>query len=212
MRFLSILFLLISCISFAQEDIVAREYFIKGDFEKAKISYQKLYNKNKNNRNYLLQLIKTEQQLELYNDVEALLLKTIEKKPIPSLYVELGYNYKLKEDSLNANKYYNKAIATINERPNNAYAVGRAFESHSLLDQAIISYNNAMDLSPNLDFNIQLSKIYGEQGNIEKMFLSYTDLAQKNISYMNTIKRAFSEFISEQSDNKNNIILKKIFT
>ena len=84
------------------------------------------------------------------------------------------------------------------------------FESHSLLDQAITLTTRAMALKPELNFNMQLARIYGEQGNIEKMFNSYIDFSEINASYINTIKREFSTFISENKENKNNSILRKI--
>jgi tetratricopeptide (TPR) repeat protein len=79
-----------------------------------------------------------------------------------------------------------------------------------LLEQAISAYEKAMELKPDLNFNVQLARIYGEQGNVEKMFESYLNFVEINDTYLNTIKRAFSEFISENSDNENNILLKRI--
>ena len=71
MRLLLILCFLFSLNTFSQEDIVAREYFKNGEFEKALMSYKKLYTKNLKNRNYLIQLVKTHQQLEQYKEAEA---------------------------------------------------------------------------------------------------------------------------------------------
>jgi len=194
----------------AQEDLVAREYFTNGEFEKALTSYKKLYNKNTNNTNYLLQLVKVEQQLELYKDAEARLLEVLDTNKYPELLVELGYNYNLQNDSINANKYYDQAIKSLDENTNNAYRVGRTFENLSLLNQAITTYKKAMQLNPRLEFNMQLARIYGAQGEVEKMFESYIDLVETSYSYLNTIKRSISEFISDDASNQNNIFLKKI--
>ena len=194
----------------AQEDLVAREYFSDGEFEKALISYKKLYIKKPGNSNYLLQIIKIEQQLERYKDAETRLLETLQKKETPDLLIELGYNYQLQNDTINAKNYYNQAIATLNENTSNAYRVGRTFETLSLLNQAITTYNKAMALKPTLNFNMQLAKIYGEQGEVEKMFVSYIDFVEDNSNYLNTIKRNVSEFISEDDSNENNIFLRKI--
>ncbi len=193
----------------AQEDLVAREYFTNGEFEKALTSYKKLYNKNTNNTNYLLQLVKVEQQLELYKDAEARLLEVLDTNKYPELLVELGYNYNLQNDSINANKYYDQAIKSLDENTNNAYRVGRTFENLSLLNQAIATYKKAMQLNPRLEFNMQLARIYGAQGEVEKMFESYIDLVETSYSYLNTIKRSISEFISDDASNQNNIFLKK---
>ncbi|MGB6267807.1 MAG: hypothetical protein WBF67_02250, partial [Olleya sp.] len=199
-----------SCAVHAQEDLVAREYFNNGEFEKALSSYKKLYSKNTRNTNYLIKIIKIEQQLELFKDAEVRLLEAIHKSAAPDLFVELGYNYQLQKDTINANSYYNQAIATLDDNANNAYRVGRTFENLSLLDQAITTYNKAMELKPTLNFNMQLARIYGEQGEVEKMFSSYIDFAEANPNYLDSIKRNVSEFISEDGTNESNIFLRKI--
>ena len=210
MRFLIIFCFLFSFSVFAQDDLVAREYFKNGEFEKALVSYQNLVKKNKTNRNYILQLVKTHQQLEQYESAENLLQEVILKTNFSPFLIELGYNYNLQNDSINAKLNYEKAIATIDESPNNAFVVGRTFENLSLLEQAITTYEKAMALKAELNFNMQLARIYGEQGNVEKMFNSYIDFSEINESYINVIKREFSAFITEDKDNENNIALKKI--
>lgn len=195
---------------FSQEDIVAAEYYKNGDFEKALLSYKKLYNKSPNNNTYLLQLVKSLQQLEKYQEAETLLLEQISRVNYPPLLIELGYNYQLQNNIINAETYYESALKTIDQNPNFVFVVGKAFEDRSLLDQAITAYEKAMVLKPDLNFNVQLARIYGDQGNVEKMFESYLNFMELNDSYINTIKRAFSEFISENSDNKNNVLLKRI--
>ncbi|WP_299884814.1 tetratricopeptide repeat protein [uncultured Lacinutrix sp.] len=210
MRILFLLFFLSSLNTFSQDDILAKEYFKNGAFEKALVSYKKLYAKNNKNRNYFYQLIKTHQQLEQFTEAEKLLTTELIRYEYPPYLVELGYNFSLKKDTINATLNYNKAIATLDKNANNAYSVGRSFESFSLLKQAIVTYEKAMALKPALNFNMQLARIYGEQGNIEKMFNSYINFSEINESYINRIKREFSTFISENSDNNNNIILRKI--
>ncbi len=195
---------------FSQEDIVAAEYYKNGDFEKALLSYKKLYNKSPNNNTYLLQLVKSLQQLEKYQEAETLLLEQISRVNYPPLLIELGYNYQLQNNIIQAETYYENALKTIDQNPNFVFVVGKAFEDRSLLDQAITAYEKAMVLKPDLNFNVQLARIYGDQGNVEKMFESYLNFVELNDSYINTIKRAFSEFISENSDNKNNVLLKRI--
>ncbi|WP_417888580.1 tetratricopeptide repeat protein [Xanthomarina gelatinilytica] len=210
MRFLFVISFLCCFNMFSQEDIVAAEYYKNGDFEKALLSYKKLYNKSPNNNTYLLQLVKSLQQLEKYQEAETLLLEQISRVNYPPLLIELGYNYQLQNNIIQAETYYENALKTIDQNPNFVFVVGKAFEDRSLLDQAITAYEKAMVLKPDLNFNVQLARIYGDQGNVEKMFESYLNFVELNDSYINTIKRAFSEFISENSDNKNNVLLKRI--
>ena len=210
MRCIHILFILISTTLFSQNDILAKEYFKKGDFEKALYEYKKLYAKSLSNINYINQIVSTHQQLEQYDEAEALLLKLMVRINYPAFLVELGYNYQLKNELEKAAINYKKAIASIDDRASYVFSVARSFQGHTLLNEAIISYEKAMVLNPDFNFNLQLAKIYGEQGNIEKMFTSYIHFIESNPNSLNNIKRAISEFISERSDNENNIIFRKV--
>ncbi|MGJ8734769.1 MAG: tetratricopeptide repeat protein, partial [Cellulophaga sp.] len=210
MRIIVIILLFFSTSIFAQGDILAREYFKKGDFEKALYEYKKLYAKSPSNINYINQIVSTHQQLEQYDEAETFLLKLIEKINYPAFLVELGYNYQLKNDLENATINYNKAIASIDVKASNAFSVARSFQNHTLLNEAVVSYEKAMVLNPDFNFNLQLAKIYGEQGNIEKMFVSYIGFVESNPVSLSNVKREINDFISEQSDNEYNIIFRKI--
>ena len=124
--------------------------------------------------------------------------------------MELGYNFQLKNDLLKANENYQKAIATIDEKASHVFAVARSFQKHSLLDEAIVSYEKAAVLNPEFNFNVQLAQIYGEQGNIEKMLNSYINFAESNPVVIRDVKRAINDFITEDSTNENNILFRKL--
>ncbi len=210
MRILFILCLLFSASLFSQDDALAKDYFNKGDFEKALYEYKKLYAKSPSNINYINQLVTAHQQLEQYNEAEDFLLRLINRIKYPAFFVELGYNYQLKNDLENASLYYQKAINSLDDNVNNAFSVARSFQNHTLLNETITVYEKAMVLKPELNFKFQLAKIYGEQGNVEKMFSSYIEFAEKNPVSLNNIKRHINDFISENSANENNILFKKI--
>ena len=210
MRFFLAFFMFFSMYAFSQDDALASEYFKNGDFEKALIEYERLYAKVPSNPNYITRIVNAHQQLEQYDKAEAFLLKLMERVNYPSLLVELGYNYQLKNDLQNANLNYNKALASIEERPSNVFAVARSFQEHSLLDETIAAYEKSMVLNPDYNFKYQLGQLYGEQGNIEKMFTSYIDFAEVNPVVLSKVKRDISSFISENNENENNVIFRKI--
>ena len=207
---LYILFFLFATSSFSQEEL-AKDYFNKGEFEKALVLYQKLEKDNPRNSNYKLKIVEIYRQLEQLDKAEEYLLsQTVSNIKNPVYLVELGYNYQLKNNLPKAKEYYNIANEKLFENASYAYNIARAYESHSLLENAIFVYNKAMELNDALNFNIQLARIYGEQGDVEKMFYSYMSFIQENNSYIDHAKRAISGFISEDSQNENNILLKKI--
>lgn len=210
MRFFFILCVLVCTSGFSQRDLLASEYFKKGEYQKALHEYKKLHAKSSTNVNYIFQIINAHQQLEQYNEVESFLLKLMGRINYPAFLVELGYNYQIKEDLENAKINYDKAIASIDIRPSNVFAVARSFQSHTLLEEAVISYEKAMVLNPSFDFSIQLARLYGEQGNIRKMLGSYINFAESNPVSIDRVKRAIGDFVSENSDNENNILFRKL--
>lgn len=197
--------------SFAQEDFLAKRYFEDGDYEKAVVFYEKLVEKDPRRTDYTEGLIACYQQLERYEDAEKYLLNALEEgKPYPTFHIELGYNYTLQNNTEKATEYYNKAIAVIDENPNYGYGIGFRFQKYALLDYAIKAYARAMELNPKLDYNYQMARIYGEQGNIDKMYTSYLTLIREGKSSISNVLRNFDDFISEDAEAENNIKLKTI--
>lgn len=211
-QLLCLIFLFIGWSSFSQsdEEQLAADYFIRGEFEKALISYQKLYDGQPSNYNYIFHLIKTHQELEQFDAAEALLRSKLKVYKNPSLLIELGYNFQLSNALDKAKKQYEEALALLEERPDYASVIGRQFEEHSLLDYAIKTYKRSMELDPELNYSRELATVYGEQGNVELLFSNYLDYIDSRPDYINGVKREFSDFISENKDNENNIFLRKL--
>ncbi|MCB4798071.1 tetratricopeptide repeat protein [Neotamlana laminarinivorans] len=210
MRFLVFILCLTTYISFAQNDVIANAYFEKGEYEKALIEYKKLYENSPSNITVITQITKTYQQLEQYTEAEAFLNKLMVRIKYAAFLVELGYNFQLKKDSISAQQYYQKALNSIDDRVSNVYAVARSFQNHSLLNEATQAYEKAMQLKPEYNFSLQLAQIYGEQGNIEKMFSSYMGFIEERPNMVHDVKRAINDFISEDNESENNIMLKKM--
>ncbi|OUS01408.1 hypothetical protein A9Q86_06395 [Flavobacteriales bacterium 33_180_T64] len=208
-RFLILLTFFSSGLLFSQSEQLAEDYFNRGEFEKALHSYQKL-NENKKSSKYIYKIIETLQQLERYDDAQAVIEQRMKEINYPALLVELGYNYQLK-DSINlANKYYKDALLKVEEKPSYTYGIAKKFEDHSLLEEALQAYKKGMELNPDFNFNMQMARIYGEQGNIELLFSNYIDYIEKKPSFLSNAKRAFSDFVSENKNNENNLILRKL--
>lgn len=211
-QFVCLLFLLFGCLSFSQsdEEQLAADYYKRGEFEKALISYQKLYETQPNNYYYIFHLIKTYQELEQFDAAESLIKSKMAVYRNPSLIIELGYNYQLQGDMDKANECYEEAISKLEERADYAPLIGRQFEQHSLLDYAIKTYEKGMALDPNLNYNRELANVYGEQGNIEMLFTNYIAYIEFRPEFLNSAKREFSDFISENKDNENNLLLRRL--
>ncbi|RRQ49659.1 hypothetical protein DZC72_03440 [Maribacter algicola] len=204
-------FLLFSLTIYAQEDFLAKQYFEDGDFEKAVVFYEKLAKQNPRRTDYLQGLIACYQQLERYTDAEAYLLEQLnQRNPHPTLLIEMGYNYSLQDMPEKSEDYYDRALAFIEENPNYGYALGYQFQKYTLLDRAVAAYKKAMELNPTLDYNYQLARIYGEQGDIEKMYTSYLELLVNNKTSKSNILRSIDDFITSDPEDVNNQTLRAI--
>jgi tetratricopeptide (TPR) repeat protein len=213
MRFLIFLisYLSLATFAWAQEDFLAKQYFADGDFEKAVVFYEKLVEKNPRRTEYAQDLVACYQQLERYDDAGEFLKERLkDRKPYPTLLIDLGYNHALQEQSEMAQTYYNQALDIIPKNPNYGYAIGLQFQKYSLLDMAINAFEKSMQLNPALDFNFQLARIYGEQGNVEAMYNSYLNLVMDGKTSKSNILRSIDDFVSENPEDTNNILLKKV--
>lgn len=203
-------FVLLSFAS-AQDDFLAKQYFNDGDFDKAVVFYEKLVEKAPRRTDYAEGLVACYQQLERYADSEKFLLGKInEGNPYPTLFIELGYNHTLQNQAEEATLYYNQALTKIDDNPNFGYGLGLRFQKYALLDYSLRAYTRAMEINPTLDYNIQLARIYGEQGDIEKMYGAYLKLISQGKASKSNILRNIDDFITADPENENNIKFKRI--
>jgi len=207
-------FIFVLCCSqftLAQDDFLAKQYFNDGDFEKALVFYEKLVEKNPRRTDYSEGLVGCYQQLERYDEAEEYLLQRInEGNTSPLLLIELGHNHALQNAPEKATEYFKEALAKIDENPNFGYSIAFRFQKYSLLDYALEAYSRAMEINPKLDYNYQLARIYGEQGNIDKMYSSYLNLLINGKTSKSNVLRSIDDFISSNAENENNIKLKKL--
>lgn len=208
---LYIFLFLITHILAAQKAELASSYFKNGDYEKAIILYKPLHEKNPIRRDYFKNLLISYQQLEQYEWAELLITYQLNRFPNQIyLNIELGYNFQLQGNMNKAHEYYEICINHIDENPNYTYAIGRTFKENHLLDYALKSYQIAKAKNPKLNTEISEAQIYGEQGELEKMFESYLNLIEKNEKYYPSIQRYIATFITNDRNNETNILFKKL--
>ncbi len=208
--FVPLIFLLLQTVA-AQEDFLAKQYFADGDYDKAVVFFEKLVEQNPRRTDYAEGLVACYQQLERYSDAENFLLDKIALgNAYPTFYIELGYTYAIQDLEEKAKNQYDKAISIIDKNPNLGYSIGFRFQKYALLNYAIEAYSRAMELNPKLDYNFQMARIYGEQGDIDKMYRSYIKLIIEEKSSLSNVLRNFDDFVTTDPENENNVKLKAI--
>ncbi|MBB4118389.1 tetratricopeptide (TPR) repeat protein [Mesonia hippocampi] len=195
----------------AQSPALAKNYFEQGEFAKAKAIYQEIYQKNPQNLSVAYSYINTLQELEEYQTAEKIIREQLKLyKNYPNLYVELGYNYQLQQETTKAKNAYQEAIQELEKRPNYAYGVGKAFQKYNLLEEAINAYSIALERSSNISARVELAKIYGEQLKHKKMFDTYIDVVKEQPNYLYVIHRSFAEYITDDKENTENKVLRQL--
>lgn len=201
--------LFFSLVAFSQNEQLAQNYFEKGEFEKAIISYEELLKNQPSNSFYFQKLIESNQQLQKYDVAEKLIQDRLDKYRQPAILVELGYNFQLKKDSSKSKKYYDQAVEKIKENPSNVYAIASAFEKKVLLDYALQSYKLAVSIEPKMNFNYQMAVLYGQSGKTDLMIETFLDESFSNPNSTIMIQNQLSRFMGEDVEGSFNASLRK---
>ena len=198
-----------SLFAFAQNEQLAQYYYEKGDFEKAKIGYEELLQNIPQNMQYFLRTIDCYQQLQQFDVAEKAIQQRLDKYKQSNLLVELGYNFQLQKNDVEARNYYNQALERIKKNPNEVYGISSSFERKVLLDYALKSYQAAIEDEPNFNFNYQIGLLYGQLGNIEMMISTYLDDAYANPQNSIRIQNQLVRFMVDDGDANFNELLRK---
>jgi len=208
-KLLLCLTLFFSLIVFSQNEQLAQNYFDKGDFEKAKISFEELLKSQSGNGYYFQKVIDCYQQLQQYNLAEKAIQDRLDKYKQSSLLVELGYNYLLQKDAVKAKKHFEQALDKIKKNPNEVYGIASTFERKVLIDYALQSYELAITLEPNFNFNYQMAVLYGQLGNMDMMIEKFLTEAYANPQNSIMIQNQLSRFMTEDANVTFNETLRK---
>ena len=149
--------LFFSLVCFSQNEQLAQYYYEKGDFEKAKISFEELLKATPQNYQYFIRIVDCYQQLQDFSASEKLIKDRLDKYKEGYVLVELGYNFQLQKNEASAKKYYDEAIERIKKNPNEVYGIANSFERKVLLDYALKSYQTALTLDPKFSFKSKIN-------------------------------------------------------
>jgi tetratricopeptide (TPR) repeat protein len=202
-------FLCFSLVVSAQNEQLAQNYFDRGEFEKALISYQELLKNQIGNYNYFEKVIECYQQLSQFDKAEKELNERYSKYKQGNLLVQIGFNYQLQKEQNKANKYYEDAIDKIRKTPNEVYGIAYVFEKKGLIDYALQSYQLAIEKEPKFNFNFQMALLYGQKGDTDMMIEKFLTEAYNNPPNNIMIQNQLSRFMIEEADEAFNEALKK---
>ena len=195
------LFFFFSLIGFSQNELLAQNYFDKGEFDKATSLYEELDKKQPGNFYFTQKLVSCYQGLKQFDKAEKLLLNKKEKSNQPGFFVELGYNAQLQKNQAKADSYYKKAIDAVANQPNYAYQIGQAFEQKSLLQQAYNTYEIGQKNNSSMNFDYQMALLQGQMGNLDVMVVKLLDYSYSNVNATLNVQNQLVLFMQDDAEN-----------
>jgi tetratricopeptide (TPR) repeat protein len=187
--------------------IIAKEYYNKGDFDKASHLFEKIFKKTKTQdiyNKYLDCLMK----IQSYKDAEKL-IKTFNKKTKnPSRHVDLGQLYLIKGEVEKGHLQFDLAIEKAKTSDRILSSIGALFYKKRLYNYALKAYSMANENRNNYTF--QIANIYSQLGDLKNMYKQLVSLLYNRPNYFQTIKNKLRRTINEDPLNENNKQLKKI--
>ncbi|MCK5782297.1 MAG: hypothetical protein KAH10_06880 [Flavobacteriales bacterium] len=217
--FILILILFVSLNSFSQtndKELRAHQLLEEGEYDSAINIYKELLANNINYHPYYNNLLESYIRVQRIDSADSLVDFMINNKPYnPTYLVDKGYIQSKKNNRLNAEKYYQKAVDLVLEKPNTSYSTSIKFQKYQELEWALKTYTSAERINPNLNFAIQKANIYGELGMIDSMLSNYFVLVEKQPARKGTVKIYLQNFLKQNpspeiSEKVKNILLLKI--
>jgi len=118
--------------------------------------------------------------------------------------------YLLEKEERKAERKFEDILEIISKQPNQAYFYGKAMQDKGYPKMALQVYKEALSKNSRLNFDYQMAQLYGELGDIKKMYDNYISMVERTPGYLPTIKMFLSQAISpDNKDDENTLYLKE---
>jgi len=194
----------------AQDDIELAEYYYnQGQFEQARLYYDKIYKTNKTNRvytNYLSTLI----ALDDFEEAEKLVKKKLKAESEDGIpFVQLGELYKRFNRTEEATAEFNKAVSKFTVTRSNVVRLANEFTRINEYQYALRVYERGKQNSPDgYTYTFEIANMQGNLGDYESMTESFLDLIQEEPNYLQTVQNSLNRVLNVQENPENMEMLK----
>lgn len=178
------------------DEQLAAHYFQNGDFEKAALYYQRLYDQTPTHY-YYQQLFKSHLQLDQLKEAEKLAKGQMKKFPANLTYnVDLGSLYKVLEEEAKAEQQFERAVKSVGANQSQIRQLANAFIAKSEYQYALETYRRGQKLlKDQYAFNYELANLHGMRGDHQAMIDEYLDLLAVNEAYVQTVQNSLNRML-----------------
>ena len=207
-HFVSLICFLCLCTfsSMAQEmdKNLAEQYLRNGEFEKAVVLYQKLYDKEPTQINYYNSLLNCFIVLKQFPNAIKLTQKQIKKNSkILKYRIDLGYALEWNKDSSKANKEFDNTIKDLKADEGEIRQIADAFSSYGKLEWVVKTYERGAKILKNdLVFLFDLARAYTTLKDHKKAISAYLTLLELDPMQIQGVKNTFQTNLENKSFTK----------
>lgn len=183
-------------------EALGKEYFNKGEFDKAESVYSKLFQNDPNNTEYYGKLLQSLMAQQKYEQAEKLCKKMIKRtNSYPTYLIDLGIVYNSNNQLEKANKQYQEAINKLVPDLMLLVDVTAKFTEAQLYDQALqaIRKGRALTNNPTL-LSIDATKIYSLQNNKQGIIEEQLNTFEQNAYEQDLIQQNFQDYFNDEKD------------
>ncbi len=184
----------------AQDSRLAQQYFQNGEYEKAAVLFEQLYDANPQNDYFFDRFVDCLISLERYDACEKAIRKQIKRDPknLP-LYVTLGRLFEQQYRDADAEQQYKEAIAQLPKEHFAIIRLANAFTNMTKYDYAIKTYEKGSEiLKDNVSFSFYLGDLYRRKGDTPKMIDSYLNSLATTPDRLPTLQTTFQRFFTDE--------------
>lgn len=184
----------------AQDSRLAQQYFQNGEYEKAAVLFEQLYEANLQNDYFFDRYVDCLISLERYDACEKAIRKQIKRDPknLP-LYVTLGRLFEQQYKDAEAEAQYKEAIAQLPKEHFTIIRLANAFTNMTKYDYAIQTYEKGSEiLKDNVSFSFYLGDLYRRKGDTPKMIDSYLNSLATTPDRLPTLQTTFQRFFTDE--------------
>lgn len=195
----------------AQSELdLARQYYEKEEYKKALDYLEPLQKKNFTKPVYELSL-NSYLALKEYGDAEDLIqdfIKRSRNNPF-DYYADLTYVYLEQDKQSKADKLVEEVIDRVRQNSGLAYGFANSYQQRGYPQIALKIYETAEVNMPNANFDYQKALIYGELGDVKKMYGTYVEMVERQPTYLITVKQLLARALQEEGNPENTDYLKE---
>lgn len=190
---------------------LAREYYANEEYEKALKYLDDLPNQYQTPGEVYKLKLGCYQALGEYDKAERFVKNFIKSRHgnTISYEIDLMVLYLKQGQKDKADGLVDGLLNDIKNNPSLAYGYANAFQKDGYPAIALEMYELAESNMPNANFDYQKAILYGELGDIKKMYATYVDMVERTPTYLSSVKQMLARALREESSTENSDYLKE---